>query len=43
VYDIAHAELDAFDAQQGRFVKLDLNAADLPDATPHLRFAASAA
>ena len=43
VYDIAHAELDAFDAQQGRFVRLDLNAADLPEATPHLRFAASAA
>lgn len=43
VYDIAHAELEAFDAQQGRFVKLETDSDELPDATPHLRFATSAA
>ena len=41
VYDIAHAEIDAFDAQQGCFVKLDPAAGRLPDATPHVRFAAT--
>jgi carbonic anhydrase len=43
VYDIAHAEIDAFDAEQGRFVKLDPGNGKVPDATPHMRFAATAA
>lgn len=43
IYDIAHAELEAFDARYGRFVKLDKDAADFPEATPHLRFVATAA
>lgn len=43
VYDIAHAELEAFDAQQGRFVTLDPGGHAFPEATPHLRFASSAA
>lgn len=41
VYDIAHADIDAFDARRGGFVKLDPAADKLPDATPHLRFAAA--
>ncbi|QAU22939.1 carbonic anhydrase [Dyella sp. M7H15-1] len=43
VYDIAHAELEAFDAQEGRFVTLKPGMEDLPEATPHMRFSASAA
>ena len=41
VYDIAHAEIEAFDAEQGCFVKLEPGSAKLPDATPHMRFAAT--
>lgn len=43
VYDIAHAEIEAFDAERGRFVKLDPSTGHVPDATPHVRFAATAA
>ena len=43
VYDIEHAELKAFDALQGRFVKIQTGTGEVPHATPHLRFAASAA
>jgi carbonic anhydrase len=43
VYDIAHASLDAFDAQRGRFVGLESSAEHLPEATPHLRFASAVA
>ncbi|GLQ51230.1 carbonic anhydrase [Dyella flava] len=42
VYDIAHARLEAFDAQRGCFVEIESNAGYLPEATPHLRFAAAA-
>jgi carbonic anhydrase len=42
VYDIEHAEIETFDAERGRFVKLD-PAGPVPDATPHVRFAATAA
>ncbi|GLQ89428.1 carbonic anhydrase [Dyella flagellata] len=41
VYDIAHAEIDAFDAELGCFVRLDPSTGKLPDATPHVRFAAT--
>ena len=43
VYDIAHADLKAFDAQQGRFVQIEPGKFDLPEATPHARFATPAA
>jgi len=38
VYDIAHAELKAFDAQRGRFVQIEPGKRDVPEATPHARF-----
>lgn len=43
VYDIAHAEIETFDAERGCFVKLDPSAGKVPDATPHVRFATMAA
>ncbi|AIF48600.1 carbonic anhydrase [Dyella japonica] len=43
VYDIAHAELKAFDAQQGRFVQIEPGRVDVPEATPHARFSMPAA
>ncbi|WP_109124955.1 carbonic anhydrase [Dyella sp. C11] len=43
VYDIGHAELKAFDAQQGRFVQIEPGKFDVPEATPHARFAAPTA
>ncbi|MBE1162565.1 carbonic anhydrase [Dyella acidiphila] len=43
VYDIALAELQAFDAQRGRFVEIRAGHDQLPEATPHLRFAAAVA
>jgi len=39
VYDIAHAGLKAFDAQQGRFVEIEPGKGEVPEATPHARFA----
>ncbi|WP_243050193.1 carbonic anhydrase [Dyella sp. RRB7] len=42
VYDIAHAELQAFDAQQGRFVPVEPGKG-VPAATPHARFSMPAA
>ena len=42
VYDIEHAGLQAFDAQRGRFVEIEPGA-DLPEATPHMRFATAMA
>ncbi|WP_114238352.1 carbonic anhydrase [Dyella sp. C9] len=38
VYDIAHAELRAFDAQEGRFVLIEPGKGRVPEATPHARF-----
>ncbi|WP_201315712.1 carbonic anhydrase [Dyella sp. EPa41] len=38
VYDIAHAELKAFDAQQGCFVAIEPGKGRVPEATPHARF-----
>jgi carbonic anhydrase len=38
VYDIEHAELQAFDAQQGRFVRIEPGQGKVPEATPHARF-----
>jgi len=43
VYDIAHAELHIFDASRGCFVKFQQSQDELPEATPHFRFAAPAA
>lgn len=43
VYDIAHAELKAFDAQQGRFVAVEPGRHEVPEATPHARFSMPAA
>jgi len=43
VYDIAHAELKAFDAQRGRFVPVEPGKGQLPEATPHARFSMPAA
>jgi carbonic anhydrase len=43
VYDIAHADIEAFDAQRGRFVPLRHDAGPLPEATPHMRFATASA
>jgi carbonic anhydrase len=44
VYDIADAQLRAFDASAGRFVGVDPDGdADVPDATPLSRFASQAA
>lgn len=43
VYDIAHAGLQAFDAQRGRFVEIEPGTGHVPEATPHMRFAAAAA
>jgi carbonic anhydrase len=43
VYDIANADIDAFDAQRGRFVPLRQDAGSLPEATPHMRFATASA
>jgi carbonic anhydrase len=43
VYDIEHAEIETFDAERGCFIKLDPGAGKVPDATPHVRFAATAA
>ena len=42
VYDIAHAELRAFDAQTGMFTPIDPTLREVPDANPHARFAAIA-
>jgi len=42
LYDIAQAELRAFDAHSGHFVLIDPSTREVPDATPHARFAASA-
>ena len=38
VYDIAHAELKAFDAKRGRFVLIEPGKGRVPEATPHARF-----
>ncbi|PXV61648.1 carbonic anhydrase [Dyella jiangningensis] len=38
VYDIALAELKAFDAQQGCFVPIQPGSGEVPEATPHARF-----
>lgn len=38
IYDIEHAEITAFDAAGGRFVRLDPQSGEIPDATPHARF-----
>ncbi|HEY9130415.1 MAG TPA: carbonic anhydrase [Dyella sp.] len=38
VYDIEHAEISAFDAQAGKFVTLDPQSGEVPEATPHARF-----
>ncbi|HEX7816303.1 carbonic anhydrase [Dyella sp.] len=38
IYDIEHADISAFDANEGRFVKLDPQSDNVPDATPHARF-----
>jgi carbonic anhydrase len=43
VYDIAHAELKAFDAQQGCFVQIEPGKGRVPEATPHARFSLPAA
>ena len=43
IYDIANAGLHAFDAQQGRFVEIESSTGQWPEATPHMRFAASVA
>lgn len=43
VYDIANADIDAFDAQLGRFVALRQGVDGLPEATPHVRFAVASA
>ncbi|GLQ96561.1 carbonic anhydrase [Dyella mobilis] len=43
VYDIAHAELQAFDAQRGCFVLIEPGNDELPEATPHVRFATAVA
>jgi carbonic anhydrase len=43
VYDIAQAELKAFDAQQGRFVQIEPSKGEVPEATPHARFSMPAA
>jgi len=43
IYDIEHAELRAFDAHSGHFTLIDPARRDVPDATPHARFAAAAA
>ncbi|MGO4699937.1 carbonic anhydrase [Dyella sp. 2RAB6] len=42
LYDIALAELRAFDAHSGHFVMIDPASRKVPDASPHARFAASA-
>ena len=42
-YDIAHAELKAFDAQRGRFVAIEPGKGSVPEATPHVRFSVPAA
>ncbi|GGA14069.1 carbonic anhydrase [Dyella caseinilytica] len=39
VYDIAHAQIEAFDARRGHFVALRHGMDNLPEATPHMRFA----
>lgn len=41
IYDIEHAEIAAFDALAGRFVKIDPQSGEVPDATPHARYLAS--
>lgn len=43
VYDIAHAELRMFDAQKGLFAPFDPDSRQVPQATPHARFAMAAA
>jgi carbonic anhydrase len=42
IYDIAHGEIRAFDARQGRFVPLLPHVCPAPEATPRPRLAASA-
>ncbi|SFR94679.1 carbonic anhydrase [Dyella sp. OK004] len=39
IYDIVHAELRMFDAAAGKFTPFDPTSRDVPEATPHARFA----